>query len=326
MPRYIPDSIAANLTGDSLNLCVGCRITRTDGTVLGFNTSDQYITDHEGGATISPGEPVIYKPINSVSSTSVKATSTTGVDNMEIMGIIDSDDITEIDIRLGLYDNAEVVIFLMDPTANPIGSVPGPGFHPDYADKICILRGTVGTITLVDGKYTFEVRSTSQFFKQQFGAVTTPTCRAVFGDAGCAPGGHLATGNTLAGNYTYGATVGAVQSEFTFHATLGSSWPTDLTETYFAEGNITFTSGQNTGVLREVKSHTPSGSGAERIFSLHRPFPYPVAPADTLNIVAGCQKRFREDCIAKFSNALNFVGEPEIPGNDTLIQVGRPAT
>jgi len=56
---------------------------------------------------------------------------------------------------------------------------------------------------------------------------------------------------------------------------------------------------------------------------LHEPFPFPVQVGDTFTVVTGCD-RLISTCSAKFNNVVNFRGEPNVPGIDKLMQVGRP--
>jgi hypothetical protein len=42
--------------------------------------------------------------------------------------------------------------------------------------------------------------------------------------------------------------------------------------------------------------------------------PYTVAGGNTYSVIAGCTKRFAEDCVTKFANGVNFRGFPHVPG------------
>jgi hypothetical protein len=88
------------------------------------------------------------------------------------------------------------------------------------------------------------------------------------------------------------------------------------TSGYFEHGVITFTSGLNAGISREVKSYAPG------TIVLQLPFPYQSAIGDGYTMTAGCDKA-NTTCKVKFSNLLNFRGEPHLPGIDKLIQVAR---
>jgi uncharacterized phage protein (TIGR02218 family) len=48
------------------------------------------------------------------------------------------------------------------------------------------------------------------------------------------------------------------------------------------------------------------------------PMIYPVQPGDTYSITAGCDKQMGT-CKTRFSNLVNFRGEPYVPGNDTIL-------
>ena len=43
-----------------------------------------------------------------------------------------------------------------------------------------------------------------------------------------------------------------------------------------------------------------------------------IQVGDTFDIIAGCDKT-RETCQSKFSNIINFRGEPDVPGVDKLL-------
>ena len=85
---------------------------------------------------------------------------------------------------------------------------------------------------------------------------------------------------------------------------------------YFAGGLMTMTSGANEGLSVEVGTYVPG------IMSMRLSFPYPVEVGDTYTMVAGCGKRFVEDCKNKFDNIVNFRGEPHLPGMDQVIIFG----
>jgi len=85
---------------------------------------------------------------------------------------------------------------------------------------------------------------------------------------------------------------------------------------YFAYGKITMTSGASDGLSMEVKAFDTG------TITLQLELPLGVAAGDTYTMHAGCGKRWAEDCFTRFDNAINFRGEPFVPGNDKLIQFG----
>lgn len=66
----------------------------------------------------------------------------------------------------------------------------------------------------------------------------------------------------------------------------------------------------------EVKFHTRV-SGSVTI-ELWQRMSQPIAADDGFTVTAGCDKQFGT-CQAKFDNALNFRGFPNIPGNDFVV-------
>lgn len=85
---------------------------------------------------------------------------------------------------------------------------------------------------------------------------------------------------------------------------------------YFDYGTITMTSGASNGKSTEVKAYSPG------TITLHLPLPFGVAAGDSYSMVVGCGKRFQQDCVTRFSNGLNFRGEPHLPGLDKVFQTG----
>ena len=98
----------------------------------------------------------------------------------------------------------------------------------------------------------------------------------------------------------------------------GKVTPLGADSGYFDRGIITFTSGLNTGLSKEVKSYVPGQ------MTLVLPMPYACAVGNTYSLIAGCDKSFTT-CRVKFNNVLNFRGEPWLQGLDKLAQVGRKA-
>lgn len=82
-------------------------------------------------------------------------------------------------------------------------------------------------------------------------------------------------------------------------------------EGYYNLGVVTFTSGDNVGIRRSIR--TSSGGKVYPIL----PFPYIPQYGDTFTIYPGCSKT-REDC-AKYNNSDNFRGFPYIPIPETSL-------
>lgn len=89
----------------------------------------------------------------------------------------------------------------------------------------------------------------------------------------------------------------------------------------FNYGKVTFTSGLNTGLSREVKVHYLNGTITQ--IGLQEKFPYAIGIGDAATLEWGCD-RLANTCRNTFHNLVNIQAEPYVPGNDQLIAVGRP--
>jgi uncharacterized phage protein (TIGR02218 family) len=117
----------------------------------------------------------------------------------------------------------------------------------------------------------------------------------------------------------YDARCGLVKASFT----VSSSAATSSTKTqilcglaqaagYFDLGTIEFTSGQNNGVKRTIKSYTPG------TINLSSPLPYTPAPGDTFDAAPGCNKT-ESRCDTIFSNTANRRAFPYVPVPETSL-------
>jgi len=245
-------------------------------------------TDHTSDLTIASQ---LYKAATGFSPTSVETTDKFSVDNLDVAGILDAASITEADIMAGQYDFAEIEIFMVNVADLSQGS-------------ITHRRGWLGEVTLKGGQFIAEVRGLAQKLSQNIVELYTPTCRAVFGDTRCKA--NLAS-------YTVGGAVNSAASRQNFRSNA-------MTQAagYFSGGEIAWLSGANAGRRMEIKEFSNTQ------FTLVLPMPNGVTAGDTFNAIAGCDKTF-DACVAKFSNAVNFRGEPYVPGMDRLLATAATA-
>jgi hypothetical protein len=96
-------------------------------------------------------------------------------------------------------------------------------------------------------------------------------------------------------------------------------------DNYFQYGVLTWLTGNNTGFQGDVKRSTLSGGQMYLRFDC----PYTIQVGDTYTLTAGCNHLLKApgdtvgttytgDCVARYDNAKNFRGEPEIPGSDEV--------
>jgi len=239
-------------------------------------------TDHTSDLTISSQ---LYKAATGFSPTSIETKDKFSVDNLDVAGILDAAAITEVDIMAGKYDFAEIEIFMVNVT--------------DLSQGIIThRRGWLGEVTLKNGQFIAEVRGLAQKLSQNIVELYSPTCRAIFGDGRCKV--NLAS-------YTVGGAVNIITSRQVFISN-------SMTQAagYFSGGEIQFLTGANAGRRMEIKEF------ANKQFTLVLPMPNNIAIGDSFNAIAGCDKTIGT-CAGKFANAVNFRGEPYVPGMDKML-------
>ena len=106
-------ALANHLAGAVTTLATCWRITRVDGVEFFF-------TDHDRDLLF---EGNVYKASSGYSRTAIANDSSLSVDNLDIEGVFDSEAITEEELRAGLFDQAEVRIFLVNWADPSMGSL-----------------------------------------------------------------------------------------------------------------------------------------------------------------------------------------------------------
>lgn len=240
-------------------------------------------TDHD--------KDILYNSVNYLAASgftpsAVSNNSELAVDNLDVEGVIDSATISEQDIQAGLYDYAKIEIFMLN--------------YKDISQGDINLRtGWLGEMRFSKNKFVIEVRGLMQSLGQGIGALYSPSCRTQFGDARC--------GVNIASYIFLGSVTNLVNNQMFVDSSRTQA------EGYFNAGKITFTSGANNGLAMEVKRFS------QKTVTLVLPMPYDIAVGNSFSLIAGCDKSFGT-CMAKFNNAVNFRGEPHVPGIDKMLE------
>lgn len=282
MSKTISAPLAAHLQSEVTTLCTCWKITRTDAVTIAF-------TDHDVDLVF---EGDTYSAAGSYSRTAMSNNDTLSVDNLDISGVIDDDHITASALRNGLFNYAEVKVFVLNWADVSMGALK-------------MRKGWFGEVTLQsNGSFKTELRGMTQRLSYRFGEVYQPTCRADLGDTRC---------KVVIATYTVPGAVGIVTARKFLTVASGYLVAPEHVSAWFDGGVLRFTSGANLGKSVEVKYWNAS----TRVLELFIPPPYAIEVGDTFDIYPGCDKR-RETCFAKFANMLNFRGEPDIPGADVM--------
>ncbi len=216
--KNISSAMTSHLSGEVTTLATCWKITRRDGTVLGFTDHDQPLTY----------ESVTYEAASGFTPSAVASSAALNVDDLDIEGMLSDDAIDAADIRAGKYDYAEIEVFQVN--------------YANLAAGALIQRtGWLGEVETRGEHFIAEVRGLTQQLSQTIGERYSAACRANLGDARCRV--TLAS-YTVTGSIT---SVESARSQFSDSANAEE-------EGYFTAGLITFTSGANNGLSMEVKS------------------------------------------------------------------------
>lgn len=281
MTKSISVNLKAEMTGALSKLATCMRLERTDGNVYGFTT-------HDAPLTI---DGVLYESAASFKPSDIASANNLDTDNLTIDGMLDSDTLTEDELRAGYWDYARFRIFQVNWSDLTMG---------DKKDR----AGRLGNVSVHRQTFVAELLGLMEAYAISIGELTSPTCRASLGDSRCK--------FDLAGSPSMSVT-GTIGTADTDFFTLHDPARTEA-DGYFDEGVITIDYPQGARSY-EIKAYIVG------TFVTKTPYAYD-ATGITYTMTRGCN-RLWATCTGTFNNGVNFRGEPWLRGNDKLIQVGR---
>jgi uncharacterized phage protein (TIGR02218 family) len=279
--KNIPEMFQYHIENSNVFTIAICwKVTRIDGQVLGF-------TNHTEDIVV---DGVAYRAETGYKASSINQTSDLSTDDLDVIGILNNDGLSETDLEAGLYDYAEIEIFLVN-------------YHVPTAYTTPIRKGKIGNVQKGTDRFTAELRSLMEELNVgTVGVIATPTCQAQLGDYHC---------QVNLTSYVENGTVTTVISnrEFTDNSLSNDN-------NYFQFGVLEWLTGSNAGLKMEVKSWDVD----THTMKLMLPLPYAIQVGDVYKVHAGCNKT-REACHDRFSNVVNFyMGFPDLPGVQALLQ------
>lgn len=275
--RTLPESLKTSLASGATTLCRCWEVRRSDGVVLGFTDHDR---DLDFGGTQFEAE-------GGLSGSAVESAVGLSVDTHSVEGALRSDLLSAIDIDRGLWDSAEVTLWLVD--------------WQDVASRALLSRGYLGEIRRRGKAFEAEIVGLAERLNRPFGRAYLTRCDRRLGDARCG------IDTTDPAWRAAGAVTRVIASARIEVSGLGG-----FGEGFFSRGGLSWTAGGNAGTSSEVKSQA---SGSVTVLDLWLSPAVPIEVGDLFEVVAGCDKR-AETCRRKFGNFLNFRGFPHMPGDD----------
>lgn len=234
-------------------------------------------------------EGFLYRSKEGFNPKAISQEASAAVVNTEVSGFL-SEDITENEFQIGLWDGCEVELFEVNYRDLSMG-------------KMRIAVQTMGDITVGRSAFNAEMRGLTEKLQKTIGELWTKSCPAKFGDERCKfPIETL----EVSGTFT------SVTDLRTFRDSARGE-PDD----WFGAGVITIQSGDAEGQQMEIYSYAADGT-----FVLHLPIEFNVTVGDSYTATPGCRKRYTEDCRFKYANWVNFRGAPHVPGNNKILGLG----
>lgn len=204
-------------------------------------------------------------------------------DSAEMQGALSHDSISAADLAAGRFDGARIEVGAVD---------------WETLERATLYHGTLGEVSHAAGRFTAELLSAKAALEEDTIPRTSPTCRAEF----CGPGCGLSPPR-----FTHEAAATAVDLDAGAVAFDGPAWQ------LMAGGRVRWIDGPHVGATMRVAT---AGAGG---LTLDAPLDPAVAPGMRALLREGCDKRLTT-CAGRFGNAINFQGEPYLPGNDLLVR------
>lgn len=210
-------------------------------------------------------------------------------DSAEVQGALSHEAIADADLAAGRFDGASVRIGLVD---------------WETRESTVLYSGTIGTVSQEDGRFSAELVSRKAELLRDPVPRTSPACRAEFCGPGC---------NLNPQRFTRDVRLTAIDAPAN-----AATFDAPLDPALFAGGTLRWIDGPLAGAGAGIMA----GDGAG---GLVLDMPIDAAnPAGTAAVVReGCDHTLGT-CATRFGNAVNFRGEPFLPGNDLLTRYPGP--
>jgi uncharacterized phage protein (TIGR02218 family) len=236
------------------------------------------LTSHDRPLTI---DGVRYEPAPGITPAAIRAEMGLEPNMSEVHGSLSSEAISEADVSAGKWDGAALKLSAVD-------------WEAPEGEALDLLQGELGQVALKDGTFEVDLLGATARLGRPICPYTSPDCRAELGDPACRVD-------------MSGRRMRARVARFAGHI-VDLDQPVDER---FRFGEIRFLAGPANGQRRTVLA----AAGHE--LSLRSAPAGEVAIGTPIEIIEGCDKTLAT-CSGRFGNAVNFRGEPHLPGNDLL--------
>ncbi len=201
---------------------------------------------------------------------------------LEVEGVLTSDAICAADLAAGRFDGAHISVGVVDWETYEFAS---------------LFAGTLSTVSTTGNTFEAQLRSAKEAFLDDLVPRTSPTCRAAFCGEDC---------QLNAARFTHIATLSQIE-----HASGTTTFSGGPAAVNMQHGFLRWIDGPQAGILMAIADTSDQSLILDAVLD------------ETLTIGAramlqeGCDHTL-STCASRFNNAINFRGEPYVPGNDLL--------
>ena len=229
---------------------------------------------------------VLHRATPGMVPSAIRRSSDLQADSAEVTGAISHEAIAAADLAAGRFDGARVVIGLVD---------------WETLERQSLYRGSIGAVSEEAGTFTTELQSRKSELQRDPVPRTSPSCRAVFCGPGCGLSGAMFTHEAVVVAHDAGANAVRVECAVGPATLMG--------------GVLRWLDGPYAGIAAGV------GAVADGALVLDMPLDVNIVSGTRVLVREGCDRTI-STCSSRFANAINFQGEPFLPGNDLLARYG----
>ena len=231
---------------------------------------------------------VLHRAAPGMSPSAIRRSAGFDSDSAEATGALSHDSITAADLAAGRFDGARVVVGLVD---------------WESGEHEAVYAGAIDGVTQEAGGFTAQLRSRKAELQRDPVPRTSPACRAEF----CGPGCGLS-----AARFTHEAVL-------TAHDLAANSVTIDTAAegADLVGGTLRWIDGPQAGLTATI------ADVAGAVLTLDTPLAAGLVPGLRAVLLEGCAHTLAI-CASRFGNAINFQGEPFLPGNDLVARYPSP--
>lgn len=231
---------------------------------------------------------VLHRAAPGILPSAIRRTAGLSGDSADMQGALAHDSIDDADLAAGRFDGARVEVGAVD---------------WETLDNAVLYSGSIGDVMREGGSFSADLRSAKAVLEADPVPRTSPTCRAAFCGPGCGLSGA---------RFEHRARLVASDAD-TQRMTFDIAEPDR-----FAGGTVRFLDGRATGLTFPVVAAEGAALVVDAVLDSV------FEPGSRAILREGCDHTLAT-CTARFGNAVNFRGEPFLPGNDLLSRYPSPA-